>query len=187
MKLDIRVTKFYHNRIYLFFLILSPFLCLTINSYAGDQGAETSKRLELLKTKHDQKIYNTILEEKEKLARKEEELNAREQRLKKIEEDIDYKMKKLENFKTSLQKFMDDVRNERSSEKEKNLKQLVKTIQSMKARDAAKLINSMEEDLVVDIFVRMKGANAGKVLAFIPPEKGAQISRRIANIKQKEK
>lgn len=59
---------------------------------------------------------------------------------------------------------------------------LARLYDGMKAEDVAQLVANLEDSLVVAIILRMKPANAAKLLALLPPKRAASISTQLITI-----
>lgn len=56
---------------------------------------------------------------------------------------------------------------------------LAKIVENMPPEDAAKMLEPLTDDMVIDILLRLKQRQAAKIMAEIPSERAAQISRVI--------
>jgi len=59
--------------------------------------------------------------------------------------------------------------------------QLAKIYSAMKPTDAAKILDKMETNLVVNLLSNMKNRNAAKILSSFAPKKAARISKKISD------
>lgn len=111
------------------------------------------------------------------LRQKEERLKARELELKELEKQVQEKIKRLEEVEVAIKsdlaayKFV-------SSER---VKHLVKIYSSMKPGAAATLMNNLDTDVAVEVFLGMKGDIAGSILSYMEPVKAAGITQRLVS------
>ncbi len=66
------------------------------------------------------------------------------------------------------------------TQRDARIEHLVIAYKGMKAEQAGSLINSMEDDVAVDILSAMPGRNAGLILANVNPEKAARLTKAIS-------
>ena len=66
------------------------------------------------------------------------------------------------------------------SESKKGYKHLAKIYASMKPAAAAKILDKMETNLVVNLLANMKDRNAAKILTSFKPQKAARISKEMS-------
>lgn len=134
-----------------------------------------------------------------KLQERDEQLDAREKELKRFEEELQKQKEEVEKKLTDLQQTRDTISKSLENKvqmDEKKVDALVQVYSTMKPQSAAKIFETMDEDLVVEILSRMKKKNAAEILntikadkAKVLGEKSAGIKREIASepVKEKEK
>ena len=110
-----------------------------------------------------------------------------ERKLKELKAEIDASREELETLRkqietslTRLESKEKAVNEERKAEEEKKIKQLVKLYSSMKPKKAAGIVNAMDLTTAQRLFMNMKGDLAGKILAYVEPQRAARISERLA-------
>lgn len=102
--------------------------------------------------------------EKQKLTLRETDLAAREKELQKKDYEVSQKLLKVEQVSA------DRVTN------------LAKLYDGMDSDAVAKIMSNLEDDLVVAIIPRMKQKNASTVMALLPPQRAAKLSRQIITL-----
>ena len=127
------------------------------------------------------------LEVLQKLARRREELDERERKieqqsavLKAAEAQIDAKIAKLKELESSIK----DLVGVYDKKERERLNNLVKIYSAMKPKDAARLFNEMEMDLLVRLFERMKEAKSAPILAAMDATKATALTAELANRKK---
>ena len=125
------------------------------------------KQLELLRS---------IENRKKRLEEQEKELDKRSQELASLERLVDEKMATLERLR---QEFEAQVKAEEARQN-KRIKHLVALYSNMKPKAAAEVMEKMDLELAVGIFRQMRGREAGKVLAYVSPEKASKISQMLS-------
>ncbi len=113
----------------------------------------------------------------EGLRQREEALALRQQELEKLEKQIDEKIKK-------LRKLDEDIKAEVAAYRQisdERIRHLVKIYSSMKPAAAASLMNNLDTDVAVEVFLNMKGEIAGGILSYMDTTKAATITQRLMN------
>lgn len=110
------------------------------------------------------KAVDWLTKEQEKLQTRETELAAREKELQKKDHEVSQKILKIE------QASADRVTN------------LAKLYDGMESEAVAKILANLDDDLVVAIIPRMKQKNASTVLALLPPQRAAKLSKQIMTL-----
>ncbi len=129
------------------------------------------------------RMIETIEKKNRELKRREEELRIKELRLKAIEAKVSKDLEKIEKG-ISDSKLQFGAQDEKAKE---NVEALVKVYSSMKAEEAAKLIEAIDEDLALKIVSGMKSKIAGQVLSRLDVKVAKRISETLAGKKMKEK
>ncbi|MEE2755901.1 MAG: hypothetical protein VYA30_04540 [Myxococcota bacterium] len=134
------------------------------------------------------RIFRQARTRRSEIERLEGELDRRSARLKGLIDQVESRYKTLRMIQDELavtaEESQDTSRADEPdvSDEEKKRKQLekvaklAKVFNKMKAEDAAKMIPSMEIDLVVAVIERIKPKQSAKILSKIDPEKAAQIT-----------
>jgi flagellar motility protein MotE (MotC chaperone) len=116
------------------------------------------------------------LEKKEaELRRKEQHLQEQEQYVLQMQKDVEQKMQEL----IVIQKEIQAYRNEKAESKSANIRSLAQIYGSMKPKEAAKLLENMEEKLVVAVISTMKSTEAAEILSAMDFKKAAKVSEAL--------
>jgi flagellar motility protein MotE (MotC chaperone) len=117
-----------------------------------------------------------ILEQKEvELKRKEQHLKEQELQLMEMQKDVEQKMQEL----IAMQKEIQNFRNEKAENKNASVRSLAQIYGSMKPKEAAKLLENMDEKLAVNIISTMKANEAAEILSAMDLKKAAKISEAL--------
>lgn len=134
------------------------------------------------KTEYSQEELNHF----SKLNERKRELDAREEELNRAESELAAQRAELEKKLTEL----DTTRRNISSVLEEKVKvdatkveTLVQMYSNMKAQQAAKVFETMDEDLAIEILGRMKKKNAAEIMGFVKPEKVQILTEKFAGYK----
>jgi flagellar motility protein MotE (MotC chaperone) len=111
------------------------------------------------------------------LRRREQRLDAREAELKELEGRVQERIRQLEEIHSVIR---NDLAAYRVVSGER-IKQLVKIYSSMKPNAAAALMNNIETDVAVEVFLGLKGEVAGGILSYMDPAKAALITQRLVS------
>lgn len=120
-------------------------------------------------------------ERKKELDEREEELSRMEQELTAQKEELDKRLKDLEDVRRGISSVLE----EKVKGDDKKIDTLVQMYSDMKAPQAAKVFETMDEDLAVDILGRMKKKNAADIMNLLKPEKAQILSEKFAGYKRK--
>ena len=115
---------------------------------------------------------------RDSLAKKQEELARKEQELRALEADISAKLEKmslLENRLTSMMKEAEET-------KDAKFRHLVDVMSNMKARQAAEMLQTLDQRIAVRILAGMRGRQAGEILNFVRPEIAANLTAALTRM-----
>ena len=114
-------------------------------------------------------ILQELAERRESLDIRSQEIDKKAIQLKVAEEEIDRKIKQLQEYETRLQKLISTY----NKKEKEQLDSLVKMYSSMKPKDAARIFNTFDMDVLVAILKEMKPSTSSAILA----QMEAQIGR----------
>lgn len=115
--------------------------------------------------------YDTLARRQEDLARKEQELRVLESEL----ADRLEKMKMLENRLASMIKDAEETNDAK-------LRHLVDVLSNMKSKQAAAVLETLDQKIAVRVLAGMRGRQAGDILTFVRPEIAAQLTEALARM-----
>ena len=124
--------------------------------------------------------FAKLNERKRELDAREEELNRLDQEIVKKKDDLEKRLKELENTRREIS----SVLQEKVQADDKKIDSLVQMYSNMKAQQAAKVFESMDEDLAIEILGRMKKKPAAEILNLVKPEKAQVLSEKFAGFKR---
>ncbi|MFS4459440.1 MotE family protein [Bdellovibrio sp. HCB2-146] len=120
-------------------------------------------------------------ERKKELDAREEELNRMETELQAQKGELEKRMKELEEMRGKISSILED----RVKVDDQKIDTLVQMYSNMKAPQAAKVFETMDEDLAVEILGRMKKKNAADIMNLLKPEKAQVLSEMFAGYKRR--
>ena len=115
-----------------------------------------------------------LADRKKQLDQREEELNKLAELIEKQKVEITEKLTKLEETRIKISKALE----EKIKVDDAKVETLVQMYTNMKPVQAAKIFETLDEDLVIEILGRMKKKNAADILNLIKPEKAQTFAER---------
>ena len=112
------------------------------------------------------------------LNRKQEELSRREQDLRALEQELDARIIQLQALEQRLQTMLRDA----EETKGEKYKHLIDVLANMKARQAAEVLETLDEKIAVRVLAGMRGRQAGEILTFASPAKAARLTEALARM-----
>ena len=127
-------------------------------------------------SQYEIQVLRSLSERRQTLDEREDTIDIREQTLAAAELRLDEQIAELEALETNIGLLLDEL--DKKSEAE--LQSLVKIYESMKAKDAASIFNTLEDELMLRIAHRMKPANMAAVLAAMDRRRATVLTRLMA-------
>ncbi|MCA1944735.1 MAG: hypothetical protein LDL30_05560 [Desulfovibrio sp.] len=112
------------------------------------------------------------------LRERREELERRELALKTLEQQVDAKLAQLQETQAKLEQMLTEAKETRDAK----LRHLIDVYTNMKAKQAAAVIETLNEEIAVKILAGMRGRQAGEILTFVQAEKAAKLSERLTRM-----
>ncbi|MDT8272303.1 MAG: hypothetical protein RRA35_03830 [Desulfomonilia bacterium] len=106
---------------------------------------------------------------------RERELELREIQLRDLEAQLETKIRALHELEASVRAEVQTYR----QITDERIRHLVKIYSSMKPQAAASLMNNIDKDIAVEVFLNMKGEIAGGILAYMDTKKAASITGKL--------
>lgn len=105
-------------------------------------------------------------------------LDRQEQALKTMEADLNARLAKLQELETMLKGMLDQAK----SIKDENMRHLIDVYSNMKAKQAASVMETLDENIAVKILAGMKGRQAGEILTGVSAKKAAKLSEELTKL-----
>jgi len=112
------------------------------------------------------------------LKQKQEELAAREAGLKTLEADLNARQQRLTALEAQVKSLIDQA----NAIKDEKLQHLVAVYINMKAKQAAQVLETLDETIAVKILAGMNGRQAGEILSNVNPRKAARLSEDLTRM-----
>jgi len=122
------------------------------------------------------RTYLALKKEREEVEQKKEELQEQQERLEIVRREVEQQQKELEVQKERLEKLVESS-GELSG---KRIKQLARIYEAMKANEAANILETIDDDLVISILRAMSDdRQKAKIVAGLPENKARRISAKM--------
>ncbi len=133
--------------------------------------------------KSEVEILQRLSSRRKILDDREQQIQVREQVLSVTEARIDQKLKDLEAMKTKVEELL----NQHQQQEETKLKSLVKIYENMKPKDAARIFEELEMQVLLPVVDRMSERRVAPILANMNPQKAKDVTTELANMRKLSK
>ena len=123
-----------------------------------------------------------LRERRAMLDRREQMLDAREALIVAAERRFQERTEQLTTLQTRLEQ-LDGTRRDHDAA---NWRGIVKTYETMRPKDAAAILNDMEEAVLLQVLDRMKESKAAPILAAMTPERARSATAQLAQMRSKQ-
>ena len=150
---------------------------------AGETHAASSKATvegefdPLTLTKAEIDVLRQLAKRRDELAARERALDDREAMLKATEERIAAQVEQMKQMKAEYQQ----MRNDRDEAAEASMRRLVAVYEAMKPDEAARIFETMEGAVLLDVVMRMGERRLAPILAQMSPAKAQALTIAMAN------
>ncbi|MCC8193242.1 MAG: hypothetical protein LIP28_01165 [Deltaproteobacteria bacterium] len=115
---------------------------------------------------------------REALQRRQDELARKEQDLRTLEKDLDDRLMRLQELEVRIQAMLKEAEDVKSAK----YRHLVDVLGNMKAKQAASVLETLDEKIAVKVLAGMRGRQAGEILTFVNAAKAARLSEALARV-----
>lgn len=155
---------------------------------SGPQPEQLAQATEPAKSEDDKPLDPVLFTRSEiellqDLSKRRKELDAREQTviqkeglLTAAEDRIDKKIVELQKVRTEIEGLIKTY----NEQEEEEIKGLVQIYEKMKPKDAARIFDELDMDILLKVFDRMKASKSASLLANMRPQKAKEVTSRIA-------
>jgi flagellar motility protein MotE (MotC chaperone) len=127
-------------------------------------------------TDEEVEVLQALSKRRDELAARERKLQQRAALLAAAEQRVD---KKVEDLK-ALQSTIEGLVKQYDAQEKKKFEGLVKIYENMKPKDAARIFEQLEMDVLLEVVGRMREQKAAKILAEMNPEKAMEVTLELA-------
>ncbi len=124
-------------------------------------------------------VFKELSERRRQLEARENLLKTREALLKAAEKEIDTKYNELINLRTEIENLLND----QSEEEQKRIVSLIKVYEGMKPKDAARIFDTLDLDVLVAVVSGMSERKLSPIMASMNPERARTITIMLAEQK----
>ncbi|OPZ78662.1 MAG: hypothetical protein BWY78_00457 [Alphaproteobacteria bacterium ADurb.Bin438] len=124
-------------------------------------------------------VLGQLAKRRELLELREKEVEQRMALLSAAESQLDIKINQLK----ALQKSIEDLVVKKESKDSQNLENLIKIYSNMKPKDAARIFDELEMDILINIFSNMREQKSSAILAVMNPAKANALTVELAKPK----
>lgn len=127
-------------------------------------------------TEKERQVLTELRERRKSLEGEQARLDKSRERLQILKEQIGGDLDRLKRYRDQLRTKLQQEEQLRTEK----MNHLVKVYSSMEPQKAAERIDEMDRDTAVKLLSRMSGQAAGRILAFVEPQKANTISQEMA-------
>lgn len=125
-------------------------------------------------------ILEQLSSRRQELDAREKKLAAREALMTAAEKQVDTKVGELTKLKSEIEQLLGTQKKEEDA----RINSLVKIYESMKAKDAAAIFNTLDMDILLQVVSRMKEAKSSPIIAAMATERAKDLTVRLAEQKK---
>ena len=125
-------------------------------------------------------LVEDLARKKKNLGKREQNLMTREALLKAAEKELDRKFQELTQLRTEIETLLET----QSEEEQARIASLVKVYEGMKAKDAARIFDTLDLDVLVAVLSQMSERRLSPILAGMNPERARTVTIVLAEQKQ---
>jgi flagellar motility protein MotE (MotC chaperone) len=112
------------------------------------------------------------------ISAREQEVRKREAELKSMEAEIDAKLENLRAMELKMEKLLESA----GAVQDEKMQHLVDVYSNMKPKQAAQVLENLDESIAVKILAGMSGRKAGEILSFVRTERTAKLSEALTRL-----
>ena len=142
--------------------------CLPSVDYAAETGMSSQEVL----------VLRSLQQRRQQLDEREAGISTREAAATAAEQRLQDQIADLKKVETEVQGLLASM----TAQGDKRMADLVKTYESMKPKDAAKIFDGMEDKLLIDIAKTMKPASLAAVMSLMQPKRAETLTRMLSEL-----
>lgn len=125
-------------------------------------------------------LFEDLANRRKDIEERERELVLREALLKAAQQEIEQKFKELEGLKGEIQSLLE----EQSEEEKKRIASLVKIYEGMKAKDAARIFDTLDMDVLLQVMGQMSERKSAPIIAAMTADRARSVTIMLAEQKK---
>lgn len=125
-------------------------------------------------------LYEDLLQRRQQLEQKEKALDQRAALLETGEKELDRKFQELTGLRNQIQ----DLLKKQTTEEEARIASLVKIYEGMKPKDAARIFNTLDMDILLSVMGKMSERKSSPIIAEMEDDKARNLTTMLAEQKK---
>lgn len=125
-------------------------------------------------------LFKDLSKRRREIEKREQEVLTREALLQAAEKELDRKYQELLQLRSEIEGLL----TQQSEEEEERITSLVKIYEGMKPKDAARIFDTLDLDILVAVMGKMSERKLGPILAKMNPERARTVTIMLAEQKQ---
>jgi flagellar motility protein MotE (MotC chaperone) len=121
-------------------------------------------------------LFSDLSKRRKDLEAKEKELAMREALLKAAQAELEQKTNELSNIKSDIESLL----KQQTAQEDERIASLVKIYEGMKAKDAARIFNSLEMDVLLQVVTKMSERKSAPIIAAMDADKARNLTILLA-------
>ncbi len=133
-----------------------------------------------LLTQSEIDLLQQLAERRDRIEKREQELEIRNAILKAAEARIDKKAEEMKTLQATIEKLLASY----DEQQEKKVASLVKLYENMKPKDAAKIFEELEMDVLLMVVERVNTRRLAPIMAAMNPQKAREVTVELSKLRQ---
>jgi flagellar motility protein MotE (MotC chaperone) len=133
-----------------------------------------------LLTQAEMDLLQQLAERRDRVEKREQEIEVRSAILKAAETRIDKKVEEMKNLQATIEKLLAAY----DEQQEKKVASLVKIYESMKPKEAARIFEELEMDVLLMVVERINSRRLAPILASMNPQKAREVTVELSRLRQ---
>jgi flagellar motility protein MotE (MotC chaperone) len=133
-----------------------------------------------LLTQAEMDLLQQLAERRDRVEKREQEIEVRAAILKAAETRIDKKVEEMKNLQATIERLLAAY----DEQQEKKVASLVKIYESMKPKEAAKIFEELEMDVLLMVVERINSRRLAPILASMNPQKAREVTVELSRLRQ---
>ena len=125
-------------------------------------------------------MFKELISRREELDKRQRILQQREALLRAAEQELERKYEELTQLKNEIGSLLE----KQSEEERARIQSLVKTYEGMKAKDAARIFNTLSIDVLIEVMSQMSERKTAPIIAAMDTERARQVTILLAEQKK---
>lgn len=127
-------------------------------------------------SQYEIQVLRSLSERREELEQRETDLDTREQMTAAAEARLEDQISELKALEAGVQDLLAAM----EAKRDERLEALVKVYETMKPKDAARIFNTLDNDVLLKVSQRMKSASLAAVMASMSSDRAEELTRMLA-------